>query len=311
VATDFEAEGLLDGLHGDARTARLRLLEELEAAGIPLEELREAGAEGRLALLPLERVLEPPGPRYSIAEAARKSGLTPDFLVVLIRALGLPLPADNEEMITDYDVEAARTVAGFREAGIPENALLEATRVLGHALSQFVSATRAVLGEAFFEPGDSEYDVAMRWAMAARELNPQLDQLVMYVLHAQQIAQLRADVLDLTGMSDGALVRKISVSFADLAGFTRLGEQVAASDLGQIAGRLTAIATDVASPPVRLVKMIGDAAMLVAPEPRALLDATLDLVAAADEQGEAFPQLRAGIACGDALARAVTGSDVP
>jgi len=44
--------------------------------------------------------------------------------------------------------------------------------------------------------------------------------------------------------------------------------------------------------------------MLVSTEPRALLDATLDLVEAADEQGEEFPQLRAGIAHGEALARA-------
>jgi adenylate cyclase len=57
-------------------------------------------------------------------------------------------------------------------------------------------------------------------------------------------------------------------------------------------------------PPVRFVKTIGDAAMLVSPEPEALLDATLALVAAADAEGEHFPQLRAGVALGPALARA-------
>ena len=59
MATDFEAEGLLDGLDGEAREARRRLLEELEASGVPLAELRAAVAEGRLALMPLERVLAP------------------------------------------------------------------------------------------------------------------------------------------------------------------------------------------------------------------------------------------------------------
>jgi adenylate cyclase len=304
VATDFEAEGLLDGLDGEQRDARRLLLEELEAAGVPLAELRDAVADGRLALLPLERELTPPGPRYTFGQAAERSGLDEQFLAALMRALGLALPQNGEATLTDDDIEAARTVAGFRAVGIPDEPLLEATRVLGHSLSQFVSATRGILGEVFVSEGDTEYDVATRWAQAARELNPQLSSLVQYVLRAQQIAQLRQDVIDLTGMGEGGNVRSVSVAFADLAGFTRLGEQVAASELGSIAGRLTAMATDVAVPPVRLVKMIGDAAMLVSTEPRAALEAVLDLVDAADAQGEEFPQLRAGIACGGALARA-------
>ena len=55
---------------------------------------------------------------------------------------------------------------------------------------------------------------------------------------------------------------------------------------------------------MRLVKTIGDAAMLTAPEPGELLDVVLDLVAAADGEGEDFPQLRAGVASGEALSRA-------
>src|SRR5213076_381476 len=83
VTTDFEAEGLLDGLEDRALEARRRLLEELETAGVPLDELRQAVAESRLALLPLERELTPAGPRYTFAEVAEKSGLDPDFLATL------------------------------------------------------------------------------------------------------------------------------------------------------------------------------------------------------------------------------------
>ena len=43
--------------------------------------------------------------------------------------------------------------------------------------------------------------------------------------------------------------------------------------------------------------------MLVSPEPDALLDAALALVEAADEEGEGFPLLRAGVATGEAMAR--------
>src|SRR5260370_30922111 len=44
---DFEAEGLLKGLRGNARHARLDLLRELhERRGVPLAELRRAVEEG-------------------------------------------------------------------------------------------------------------------------------------------------------------------------------------------------------------------------------------------------------------------------
>jgi adenylate cyclase len=51
------------------------------------------------------------------------------------------------------------------------------------------------------------------------------------------------------------------------------------------------------------VKTIGDAAMLVSPEPAPLVESVLDLVAAAEGAGEGFPQLHAGAAFGPALNR--------
>jgi adenylate cyclase len=232
---------------------------------------------------------------------AEKAELDEAFLRKLIRALGLPLSDENESIFTERDVEAAKQVGAFRAAGIDEEALLEITRVLGHSLSQIVAALRSMFSSSFFDSSDSEYDVAVRWAAAARELNPLLEQVIQYILRAQQIAQLRQGVFDLAGLARGST--EVSVAFADLAGFTRLGEQVAADQLGSVAGRLTALATEVARPPVRLVKMIGDAAMLVSPEPKPLLDAVLALLDAAEAEGEEFPPVRAGIACGEALSR--------
>jgi adenylate cyclase len=98
--------------------------------------------------------------------------------------------------------------------------------------------------------------------------------------------------------------RQVAISFADLVGFTRLGEEVPPDELGRLAVRLERLATEAAEPPVKLVKTIGDAAMLASPEPEPLLEATLRLIDAADGEGEEFPQLRAGAALGDALPRA-------
>ena len=75
MAIDFEGEGLLKGTRGKAREARSELLEELAADGVPLEDLRRAVEEDRLALLPVERVLEGEGARYTAAEVAEEVGV--------------------------------------------------------------------------------------------------------------------------------------------------------------------------------------------------------------------------------------------
>jgi adenylate cyclase len=98
--------------------------------------------------------------------------------------------------------------------------------------------------------------------------------------------------------------REIAVAFADLVGFTKLGERLDPAELGQLTDRLGEIAGDVARGPVRLVKLIGDAAMLTSNDPGELLDSALELVAASEHEGEGFPLLRAGVAFGRAVARA-------
>jgi adenylate cyclase len=97
--------------------------------------------------------------------------------------------------------------------------------------------------------------------------------------------------------------REVAVCFADLVGFTSLSEALDVTAVGAVAGRLATIAAEVATPPVRLVKMMGDAAMLVSPDAGALLTATFALVEGAETASDGFPPLRAGVAWGPALAR--------
>ena len=69
--------------------------------------------------------------------------------------------------------------------------------------------------------------------------------------------------------------RKVAVAFADLAGFTsaRLGEALPPEELERVASLLVDLARDVPVAPVRFVKTIGDAVMLVCADPVPLLNA--------------------------------------
>jgi adenylate cyclase regulatory protein len=85
---DFETEGLLNGTRGKAREARRELLGELEAEGVALADLRRAVEEDRLVLLPVERLLQGSGPRYTAEEVAEEIGVERDVLQFLRQAIG-------------------------------------------------------------------------------------------------------------------------------------------------------------------------------------------------------------------------------
>ena len=89
---------------------------------------------------------------------------------------------------------------------------------------------------------------------------------------------------------------EVTIAFADLVGFTSLGESLEIEQIGQLTGRLFELASEAARPPVRLVKMIGDAAMFASREPVPLLEAVVGLVDAAGT--EEMPSLKAGVATG-------------
>ncbi|HTZ86877.1 MAG TPA: adenylate cyclase regulatory domain-containing protein [Solirubrobacteraceae bacterium] len=302
---DYAAEGLLDGLDGQQRSERLALLRALSEDGVPLAELRRSTAAGSIIYLPADRVIVGTE-RYTAREVAELSGVEEEFLVTARRAMGLPIPEPDEAVYTDAEVESVRMIHVARDAGISDEELLDLLRVLGRGLSQAAESLRALPLKLVLEPGMSESELAYQYAQAAGALYPLVNPLVanMLALHLKHATQ--STVVSALERSGGELPgsREVNVCFADLVGFTRLGEEVPPDELGRLALRLEALAAEVAEPPVRLVKTIGDAAMLASPEPESLLGAALSLIDAADAEGEEFPQLRAGAARGQALPRA-------
>src|SRR3954469_11566713 len=300
---DFEAEGLLDGLEGDERDARRRLLEKLSDAGVSDDELRKAVEEQRLPLLPVERELG--GERtLSVKEAAERAGVPVDFVKRHRRALGLPLTDDEGGGFSEEDVRMLEDLKKFLDAGLEEEGIEDATRVVGESMSRVARTVAQLTANSLIHPGINEHDLGLGFAEAARQLVPLFGNQLESVFKQQLLEVVRSEMISRqeleTGLSDADT---INVSFADLVGFTKLGEQLPPEEIGRVAGRLGELAADVANPPVRLIKTIGDAAMLVSTETEPLVQVTLDLVRAADDAGEDFPMLRAGVARGEAIGR--------
>jgi adenylate cyclase len=302
---DFEAEGLLDGLEGVEREERRTLLQSLAEDGVPLSELKRSTEAGTILYLQADRVIVG-RERYTAAEISALTGIEESFLVVVRRAMGLPIPDSDEPVYTEAELESIRMIHVARDAGISDEELLDLLRVLGRGLSQAAESLRALPLKLVLEPGMSEPELARRYALAAEQLYPLVDPLVSNILTLHLKHATQSTVVSAIERSGGQLPgsRDVAVCFADLVGFTRLGEEVPPDELGRLAVRLEALASEAVEPPVRLVKTIGDAAMLASPEPEPLLGATLALIDAADAEGEDFPQLRAGAALGPALLRA-------
>jgi adenylate cyclase len=90
------------------------------------------------------------------------------------------------------------------------------------------------------------------------------------------------------------VVAEATIAFVDLAGFVALTEAHGARTAADLAVRFSALARQAAAPPARIVKTIGDAVMICAPEAAAGLTATASLIQACLREPD-FPLARGGI----------------
>src|SRR3954470_23743332 len=303
---DFEAEGLLEGLEGEDREAREKLLEQLSEDGVSDDELKKAVGEQRLALLPVERAL---GADHNLTaeEAAEKAGCSVEFVRRHRRALGLPLNEGDGKVFSQEDVDALEDKKRFIDAGLDEEGIDDVTRVVGESMSRVARSVAELTARSLLRPGVTEHDLGIGFAETARHLVPMFGKQLEFVFKQQLLELVRSEMVSHTEREAGRLpgAETVNVSFADLVGFTKLGEELPPEEIGRVAGKLGELAAEVAEPPVRLVKTIGDAAMLVSPEDcsEALVRVTLELIRAVEEEGDDFPLLRAGVARGEAFGR--------
>jgi adenylate cyclase len=297
-------EQLLGDLEGSARVERAELIEWLLEQGITVEEI--AGTSAPLLLAP-RRVIGDDGTYVSTREIADAYDIDLDLLQRVQRAIGLARIDDPDAPVHKRaDAEAAAHVRHFFKLGLDPDNLVLVVRVLAEGLSHAAEVMRFTALAAVMELGATELEIAKRSHALVSQIAPLLGPFIEDMLFMQLRNMMETEAVTASELAAGAPLpgaRQVTVAFADLVGFTRLGEQVPAEELGQLANRLAERARDVAVPPVRFIKTIGDAVMFVCTDPAPLLDAVLKLVETTDGDND-FPRLRAGIASGSAVSRA-------
>lgn len=300
--TDFEP--LLDGLEGDARAERAELIPWLIERGITAEQIADAYQP---MLMASNRFLGDDGTRYSAREISEEGGLDLDLLQRVQRAAGLPRFEDPDApMYNSVDRDAARYAKQFLELGFTPDQIVLVVQVVTEGLTRAAEVMRYAALEATAVPGATELEIAQRSETLMRSTAPLLGPLITNMLQIQLLHMMETEAVTATERAEGIQLpgaREVTIAFADLVGFTKLGEVVAPEDLERLAHQLTDLAREVAEPPVRYVKSIGDEVMLVSTDAGAMLDAVLTLVDAT-EAIEDFPRLRVGLATGQAVSRA-------
>jgi adenylate cyclase len=206
----------------------------------------------------------------TLQQTAGAAGLDEAYLRRHLLAAGLPVPAADEPAFSDEDVAALRAVKALLDAGAGEDAVLDLVRASGRGAASVaaVAAGHGVGADALL-PALGE--APLRWHLRA---------------HAQRAAVEAEERA--AGRLEGA--REVAVGFAGL---------VAAPRAGAAATRWERLAADTAQAPVDLVKLTGDAALLVSPDPLALVETLWALVGAAAAD-RSLPAARAGAAFGPA-----------
>jgi adenylate cyclase len=296
---DFEALGLLDGLDGEARKERAELIEWLLDRGFSIENI--CGSAAAPLMLPAHKVLGDDGHYVSAREVCEASGIE---LQLLQRAIGLQIDDPDAAVLLRADGEAAAGAKFFLDLGFDPDDTVAMMRVVIENLGHVAAIMREAALKTLLRPGASEVELAQASEQLALRCAPIIGPVMEDLLRLELRRSFETDAVTAAERAAGTLpgARTVTVCFADLAGFTRLGEAIPPEDLERVASRFAELAHDVAGSPVRFVKSIGDAVMLISFDAVPLLHAVLDLIDAAAEND--LPPLRIGVASGLAVSRA-------
>ncbi len=302
-ASDLERLGIYDPSLPDAED-RLRLLEFLVNSGAGEDELVGAAATDSLGALALELALRGPDAGCSIDDARREAGLGREPASALWRALGFADPQGSPLRLSAAEAAALATLAGASRDLMGPDATLGVARVLG--------ASAARLAEALIDAMRVEFEMPRR--SAGVDYSEVVSQ---YAELAQgQLGSLMA-VFDAVFRRHMVLVasgnwsfdaealasqRELVVGFVDIEGYTSLSRTLTTRQLADLVGQFETVVSDTVSRhTARLIKLIGDAAMIVCDDAREGCRLALELV---DQFGAAHgqPAVRIGLANGPVIA---------
>ncbi|HVC70675.1 MAG TPA: adenylate/guanylate cyclase domain-containing protein [Acidimicrobiales bacterium] len=298
VAT-FQAAGLYDP-EAPAAADRLALLPYLDGLGATVAEIAEADAEGVLFALSAYRAAFVPVQRLPLADVAQRAATTQDRIRRMLLAQGLTV--DDDSLLPAFVVDDAIAFA-LGTSLFGEEATLAFTQVMGASVARIIDAAISLFyGEisSTMAAGTSELERARInenagsvFALLPSVIDHLLEQR--FRLDSVRAASTRADAVGQTAT--------VAVGFVDLVGSTAWAGQLSLKEHALALARFESAAWDIATEyGGRVVKLIGDEAMIVAATTETVCRIAVELCATVGAD-PGLPGARAGIAFGEVTSR--------
>ncbi|MGD2044307.1 MAG: adenylate/guanylate cyclase domain-containing protein [Acidimicrobiia bacterium] len=296
-----------DGLFGGTDITRMRLLRSLVEAGFSLDDLTEAARAGTLNLDYID-LLMPRTP--SLVEFDRQVGPAEDDEG--LNAIRVLLGSEIEQgSIREDDLALLRLVRRALGLGAPMEHIMRALRATALSAQHIVALQREFVDEVLLSPAiertGSPTAALAETAEVRREfrlIGFQLVGLLMERFADDAVFRNIAELTELNLRRSGVecLEDDETVVFVDVSNYTKLSRE--AGD--QAAAEQAALLTDTAQTSAqqrggRLVKSLGDAALVHFTSPAPALDFALDMVSNTEKRG--LWTLHAGVNSGPMLRR--------
>ena len=234
-------------------------------------------------------------------QVAELAGVDHDLATRAFRALGFPYYPDDAVEFEESDVEALKTLKTLMDLGFSEEEIITLGRTFGHALSRVAGAEVRAFRENFVVPlesqGASPKEVLEQVSEAIPFLLELQQPLVDYTLRRHLAIAIESEVI--AGRSSRTEV--VAAGFVDMVGFSSMSTELDVEELGDLISTFETLCLETcADLGVQVVKIIGDAVMIVAPDPKAVLAASRSIICQLREEPD-LPTARAGLDHGEAL----------
>jgi len=298
---DPENDGLLD----DVDLVRLDFVRHRLGQGYDAESLAAAIRDGRVESMYGRRLFEGEA-SLGLDEAAARAGLEPERLREVSSALGFSWSGVRE---SDMDILDALNVA--RDAGLPWEAILGVTRVLGDSMRRIadteIRVVHVYIHERLMAAGASEAEVEQLISGIEENLAPLMEPMIQR-LHREYLLEAMMEDSFFHLADSNLQARELgsveaTIAFIDIASFTALAEASGDDIAVRVLDRIEAIVRPLlVENEGKLVKHVGDGFMLAFRDPADALRfaiATQSELAADPD----LPAIRVGINTGPALYR--------
>jgi adenylate cyclase len=301
---------LHDGQWTPAAAAQARVVARMRDRGYSLEDLKEAGREGRLAFGFAEELFteDEEEADLPIEMVAAETGLEVELIERILTMMGTPV--GQERNLSVADAAALRLCAQVLGAGFPLVAFLQLIRVYVQSIRRIAEAEIRLFHLYVHEPlirdGVPELRMAEAMGDLAARVMPLAAPLTEYLHNRYLRYYIEQDVvghMETGGEQSTAEMElghvAVTLCFIDLTGFTRFTEEEGDIEALDVVENFVETVEATLPREATIVKTIGDEVMVVSPDAAALTEWAVAFLGRFDRR----PQPRVGIHCGDAVYR--------